>query len=141
MGKQAALLSFEEFIKWCLLTRRPPLAPFSNFQVRALSGNPMWEGRVSYSDLDRAIEYATRVGCVGIVERFERTLELLNQRIQAFIPGIELRSYHVNKSGTTQESGDEEARQLLTKGTYELLLEANAFDLAMYNHVLRVGGY
>ena len=81
MGSQAALLSFEEFIKWCLLVRKPPLAPFSNFQVRALSGNPMWEGRVSYADLERANEYVSRVGCVGIVERFEQTLELLNRRL------------------------------------------------------------
>jgi hypothetical protein len=141
MAGQANVLSFEDFIKWCLLVRKPPLAPFSNFQVRALSANPMWEGRVTYSDLDRANEYVTRIGCVGIVERFEWTLELFNRRLQAFIPGVELRSFHVNSSSTARESGDEEARHLLTKETYELLLEANALDLALYNHVLQVGGY
>jgi predicted RNA-binding protein YlxR (DUF448 family) len=141
MARQAALLPFEKFIEWCLLVRRPPLAPFCNFQVRALSANPTWDARVNYADLDRAIEYVTRTGCVGIVERFERTLELFNQRLEAFIPGVELRSYHVNASGSTRESGDEEARQLLTKNTYELLLEANALDMALYNHVMHLGGY
>jgi hypothetical protein len=141
MARQAALLPFGEFIEWCLLVRKPPLAPFSNFQVRALSANPKWDARVTYSDLDRAIEYVTRIGCVGIVESFERTLELFNHRLEAFIPGVELRSYRVNASGRTRESGDEEARHLLSKKTYELLLEANALDLALYNHVLQLGGY
>jgi hypothetical protein len=141
MARQAALLPFGEFIEWCLLVRKPPLAPFSNFQVRALSANPEWDALVTYSDLDRAIEYATRTGCVGIVESFERTLELFNKRLEAFIPGVELRSYHVNASGRTRESGDEEARHLLSKKTHELLLEANALDLALYNYVLQLGGY
>jgi hypothetical protein len=141
MGRRAAVLPFGEFIEWCLLVRKPPLAPFSNFQVRTLSANPKWDARVTYSDLDRAIDYVTRIGCVGIVESFERTLELFNQRLEAFIPGVELRSYHVNSSGRTRESGDDEARQLLSKKTYELLLEANALDLALYDHVLQFGGY
>ncbi len=141
MLKQSDVLSFEDFIKWCVNRKVKPLAPFSNFQVRVLSGNATRNDRVTYSDLNRAYEYVTRIGCVGVVERFEQTLEFFNARISTFIPGIELKSYTVNTSGAARESGDEEARQLLSKQTYELLLEANALDLALYDQVLRVGGF
>jgi Domain of unknown function (DUF6473) len=141
MLKQSDLLSFEDFIKWCTNRKSNPLAPFSNFQVRVLSGKLTMNGRVTYSDLNRAVEYVTRIGCVGVVERFDRTLEFFNARIRTFIPGIELTRYTVNTSGAGRESGDEEARQLLSKRTYELLLDANALDLALYDQVLRVGDF
>jgi hypothetical protein len=141
MLKQAGLLSFDDFIKWCINRKGSPLAPFSNLQVRLLSGNPVQHVRVTYSDLNRAVDYVTRIGCVGVVEQFERTLGFFNARLASFIPGIELRSHTVNTSGAARESGDEEARELLSRGTYELLLEANALDLALYEQVLRVGGF
>lgn len=139
--KQSDLLSFEEFIKWCINRKVNPVAPFSNFQVRVLSGKTTLSGRVTYSDLDKAYAYVTRVGCVGVVESFYETLQFFNRRIATFIPGIELKQYTVNTSGAVRESGDEEARQLLSKRTYESLLEANALDLALYEQVKRVGGF
>jgi hypothetical protein len=141
MLKQSDVLSFDDFIKWCVNRKGNPLAPFSNLQVRILSGNPTKNGRITYSDLNRAVEYVTRIGCVGIVEKFDETLEFFNARIATFIPGIKLKSHTVNTSGAARESGDDEARQLLSKRTYELLLEANALDLALYEHVLRVCGF
>jgi hypothetical protein len=141
MLKQSDLMSFEDFIKWCINRKGNPLAPFSNLQVRNLSGIPSMHGRVTYSDLNREVEYVTRNGCVGVVEKFEQTLGFFNARIATFIPGIELKSHTVNTSGAARESGDEEARSLLSKRTYEMLLEANALDLALYDHVVRVCGF
>jgi hypothetical protein len=91
--------------------------------------------------LDRANAYVTRIGCVGVVEKFFDTIGFFNKRIATFIPGVELKQFSVNTSGAARESGDEEARQLLTKRTYENLLEANALDLALYEQVRRVGGF
>ena len=144
--RQAGLLSFEEFILWCV-ARRTPVAPFSNYQVRMLSGlgcdpDAKWYySKVTYGDLNRANEYIARIGCVGVVERFARSIERFNQRLETFLPGIELRNYRANSNEDSRESGEEEARHLLSKGTYELLLSANALDFALYNQVVYVGGY
>jgi hypothetical protein len=107
--------SFEEWI------RNPS---YHNLQVQTLAGAP---------DLDRALQLLEHeIDFVGLSERLDESLALMKRALA--LPDIDLSSDRVNAAK------DHSIRDKLRNDPHclELLHEANALDIALYNHVKEV---
>ncbi len=111
------------------MEKNPP--PFEEWIQQEVYHNFMTKKLAASGRVDDAIEtLETRVGCTGLVERFDESLLLL--RRWANVPGLDIRYQHQNVAPR-----DELKQHLLCDPrTRNALIEANQEDLKLYDHVV-----
>ena len=140
-SRKAKELDFDGYVQWRMSPEGG--AVIRNFQARCVSGrrNPALAKRMNDQQmhavtLDRiaAMEY------VGIVERFDDSIVLMQRFLEAFRPGMNYQYERVNSTAGRAKTIEERLAVIqnqLSPATYELLLANNQIDLATYDVALQ----
>jgi len=144
--RQAAKLSFKEFVEWCLAVPGTA-ASIANYQTRVCSisingANPKdWFRWMDERNLAEAQTFVNRLPVVGIVERFRWSVEMLNEWLSPTFPELWL---DVLRQNSNQPLTDRPLAERLAAlqaelgpATYGKLVQANALDLRLYRSTLR----
>jgi hypothetical protein len=117
------------------LLRNPRHRQIRNFQTLRLSQNEITR---KGSELDRAIEAIQSFPFVGLVERFDDSLQDLAIRLRCLAPQFRVQSVHRNSALSRQATlADrlEDVAATLGKELYAEICAANADDFAIYERV------
>jgi hypothetical protein len=117
------------------LLRNPRHRQVRNFQTFRLSHA---ETSRKNSELERAMAAIQSFPSVGLVERFEESLRVLEDRLRPLIPGFRVQSVHRNAALARQPATADRlagVAALLGSELYAEVCAANADDLAIYDQV------
>jgi hypothetical protein len=140
---QAKILSFAEWIAWCL--QGPAAAgPIANFQTRACSvtrnghAPEDWHSWVGFQQYREAEAQLAKCH-VGRVDRLPRSLLQIETALQPHFPELQLLPYAENTSrqaGMPTRRSRESIKAELGQPLYARLCEANAWDLLLYDRYI-----
>ena len=132
--------SFAEWIDWALET--PYGVVIRDYQTLHLSKASFGPGgvlqaRATAADLDEARTLIAEWPAIGIVADFEASIANFNERYREWLPAP-LPSYRENvtrSDSSSEEERIEEVRRQLGSHLFERLVEANRFDLLLYQDI------
>jgi len=132
----AKKLSFASYTQWRM---RADVAPtIRNYQTIYLAGlhnSPQASRGNSLADFGRAMKTLREAPLIGIVERYDESMVVMEDKLQAFFPGIDL-SYvrqNVSKKRNSVSFNKRVARILNRLGDSQAtVLDSNALDMAIY---------
>lgn len=133
--------SFADYVRWCL-SNSDEVPIFCDFQTLYLSAEQLRfeDPRAARADrlaFLRATELIEQLNVFGIVERFGESVAQYSSRLAHLFPEIAWREVHENVTGA--ELGTlEEIEAALGPEIYQRLVEANGYDLALYNRALQI---
>jgi len=122
----AKVMSFPRYVRWRLGYDEL----IANFQVERLS-----RGSARPGTLEGALEALERLPFVGVVERYEESLRILEGHLGGAFPRTRLEVVHSNVSkgrASSLERRLRTARESLGAALYEELLERNREDLELH---------
>lgn len=130
--------SIEDYVKWRLESGDRTI---TNFQVHHLSGvralpSEQRRGWTPEDDLDAAKRFIVSLPFVGIVERFYKSMRMLQTWLEGPFPDLKFFVNHANKSrgrAATLEQRMRELKKQLGADLYARLEEENSLDLKLYD--------
>ncbi|MEQ9465317.1 MAG: hypothetical protein RJQ10_16770 [Haliea sp.] len=141
LGAQAAKrMSFREYVAWRMEPDTPPT--IRNFQTLYLAKNKRSSTRSSRI-LPRfvdALAFAQSLPVVGIVELYDQSMVLLEEKLRSHLPALDLAYIPQNVSGNTAAAMSEGQRvALILEELGDLgktVIDNNNYDLALYQAAL-----
>lgn len=132
---------FPDYIQWALGEALGSIV-IRNYQVVHLSDaswrcNHILHARAGEADLEQATALLDHWGMAGVVEEFERSIDVYQALYGPLLPGLSLDHHRENASETEQLHEDarlEQLRALLGREVHEEFMAANALDLALHSH-------
>jgi Sulfotransferase family len=134
----ARSLSFKDYVNWALDT---PGVPVRNYQVIHLSQASFRVANIAeavacQADLREVRDFLNSLPFFGLVRRFEESCRGFEACYGRTFPALRMRP--VRENASTEDAPSEEAaldiaREELGEAAYRRLVEANQFDLALYD--------
>lgn len=128
--------SFAEYIAWRM---KPGVsAVIRNYQTHYLSGAPFGKqlAEVNNATFEAAIESLMKAPCIGVVDRYDESMVVFEQKLKKYFSNINLAYVPQNTGSYTyaKEGVDLRVRHTLEQlhDLKEELIENNNFDLALY---------
>jgi hypothetical protein len=130
---KARTMTISEFIEWRLgVARNGGDRSFMNFQTYRLS-----KGSSEGSELDRALRMVEGRLIVGVVERYDRSLERIGKAISQWFPNVALETHHDNRTAATSfDARMDMLRDDLGPALFGELEEANVDDMRLWQTAL-----
>lgn len=131
--------SLKDYIIWRM---RPEVgATIRNFHVRKmLPPRKIGQERIEESEMKAAQEQLDQMDLMGLVEHFDESMVLFEEKLREFFPKIDL-SYVAQNIGQEKKHGLSgklhELEQEIGQETYDLLLENNQRDMELYIFVVQ----
>ena len=129
---------FADYVAWALESRDGGVV-IRDYQVVHLSQasfrTPLLMAEARQADLQEACDLLTRMGKVGIVERFDHSIRAYQSAYQPLIPGLKLEPKWENATSDKAVLLDQrlaDIRSSLGGTLYNGLVEANRLDLELY---------
>lgn len=132
---------FSDYIRWAL-DEAPGSIVIRDYQVVHLSdaswrSNHILHARAEEADLEQAAALLDHWGVAGVVEEFERSIDVYQALYKPLLPDLNLGYDRENASETRQLPEDvrlEQLRVLLGRKLHQQFMAANALDLALHSH-------
>jgi len=132
--------SLSEYVSWVLqessgavVVRNYQTIHLSNASFRAAH---IYDAKANDDDLREAIAFLESIPVVGIVERFADSVAQFSKQISQKIMPVRFEECRENlstaRTGTLEERL-EKLRHCITRSQWEALIEANRFDLELYD--------
>ncbi|MDO8862509.1 hypothetical protein Q6D67_12430 [Haliea sp. E1-2-M8] len=141
LGAQAAKrMSFREYVAWRMEPDTPPT--IRNFQTLYLSKKKRSRARAARAlpQFFDALVYTQSLPVVGIVELYDQSMVLLEEKLRPHLPTLDLAYIPQNVSGNPVAAVDDEQRvALILKELDDLgksVIDNNSYDLALYQAAL-----
>ncbi|MFM2309867.1 MAG: hypothetical protein RLY87_1989 [Chloroflexota bacterium] len=140
-SRKAKELDFDAYVQWRLSPEGG--AVIRNFQSRCVSGrrNPALAQQMNDQQMQRiSRERIATMEFIGIVERFDDSVRLMQRYLEAFRPGMNYHYERVNSSAGRASTIEERLAVIqnqLSAPTYDLLLQHNRIDLEIYEVALQ----
>ena len=140
-SRKAKELDFDAYVQWRMSPEGG--AVIRNFQARCVSGrrNPAVAQQMNDQQM-RSVshERIAQMDFIGIVERFDDSIGLMERYLEAFRPGMNYQYERVNASAGRAHTIEERLaviQRQLSPTTYDLLLQQNQIDLEVYDVALQ----
>ena len=137
LGARAAKeKNFQEYVAWRMGEDVP--RTIRDYQTAYLCGSHGRgvRGTAPVDWLERALEHLAGLDCVGVVDRYDESMVVFEDRLAAAFPGIDLAYVRQN---ATRGRGEEQALEERVRDTLQRLgglaatvLAQNSFDLVLY---------
>jgi len=140
-SRKAKELDFDAYVQWRMTPEGG--AVIRNFQARCVSGrrNPALARTMDDQQmLTVTMQRIAAMEFVGIVERFDDSVVLMQRFLDAFRPGMNYHYERVNSTAGRARTIEERIAVIkneLSSATYDLLLAQNQVDLATYDAALQ----
>ncbi|RLA55301.1 MAG: hypothetical protein DRQ98_05595 [Gammaproteobacteria bacterium] len=135
-AKAAKSKSFKEYVEWRM--RQDVSRTIRNYQTAYLAGHHRRSTDVNIISRHfvDAVEMVTNVSLVGLVERYDESMVVLEDALRAYFPEIDLSYVAQNVSARkSAQSGDGGATEEILGELGSLqktVIDENSFDLALY---------
>lgn len=122
--------SFPEFVEWRLDRNDRALA---NFQAWRLA-----RGSQGSDPAQQALETLASLRFIGVVERFDASVDALQSHLGVLFPQVRLRPRHANRTSATDdmEARIAKVREMLGEELFKRLCDANDLDFMVWRAAL-----
>jgi hypothetical protein len=132
-ARKANKMSFKEYVQW----RMKPWvgATIRNGQVIYCSGIARW-GYEKADAFRKAMENITNNYLIGIVDRFDQSMVLMEKHLHAYFPSIDMAYIIQNQNRKIKKNTIEivsEIQNILGPSLFEIVLNLNRNDLSLYD--------
>ena len=134
----ARKLSLRDYILWRMETNVGPT--IRNFHaIRSLPVRQVKRKAITKDELQMAIESIQSIPLLGLVDEFDESMILFEETLRQYFPSIDLsyKMQNINQDKQiTQQERIAQLREEIGDEVYQLLLERNKEDLALYDAVV-----
>ena len=136
--------TLQEYIDSKLVMRRRNV--IENFQTMRLSNTSRknFQNIDNYSDcelLERAKSFLDQIPCIGVVDRFDESIELIQCEVNNFWPSLKFFATQENVSQDINQTTLEKLdgiRQELGAESYQRIVDANLMDIELYEYACQL---
>ena len=136
----AKKMNFKEYVSWRMLPEVP--ATIRNMQTKYLLSNRFSAtDSLTQSHLQEAISFLDENRLIGIVERFETSMNIFENYLSGIFAGLNFSYTAKNVSNTSQLSREvrlEKIQEELGSNLMHKVVQENQFDIELYSHMERV---
>ena len=130
--------TFREYVSWRMLPETN--ATIRDMQTRFITKNSALGNGLGQRNLQVAKEYVELSPLAGVVEKFDQSMVLFESHFQKL--GFKFNPIYIKQNTTEKKSQDNESKLLqlrsdLGDDLYDILLENNQLDLALYEFALK----